>query len=135
MLSRAIAAQFRILFDYLNNTSRARFYKDGTLVHIRVAIAGCVILRRNVVVSDAAFRQYCTDTEFFSVAIRRPMLTDDVFAEARAIIDPKDTSDCSGRRTNRTSNNCAEGASRLPALFCAFFRSPNGSLCLGPRRD
>ena len=63
------------------------------------------------------------------------MLTDDVFTEARAIIDPKNTSDCSGRRTNRASNNCADGAARLPTLFRAFFRSPNGSLCLGTRRD
>jgi hypothetical protein len=48
------------------------------------------------------------------------MLTDDVFAEARAIMDPKNTSDCSGRRTNRASNNCADGAARLPTLFRAF---------------
>jgi len=63
------AFKLRMSVDDLNNPSRARFYKHGTLVDIRVTISGCVIFLGNFVVTDASFGQYGTDAEFLAVAI------------------------------------------------------------------
>jgi hypothetical protein len=122
------------LFDNLDYASRARVHNDRMIVHISVAVCRSMILRGHFIVSHTTFRQYRTNPEVIAVTIRGSPLTDNVFPEARAILDAKNTPDCSGRRTNRASDYRAKRAGRSPALLGTLFCSTNGALCLGNRR-
>src|SRR5215203_2340670 len=79
------------LFDNLDDAPRAGLDQHRTIVDDGVAVSRrSAVFRGNVVVGHAAFRQHDAYANVIVIPIRRPPLTDHIFAKARAIVDPQD---------------------------------------------
>jgi hypothetical protein len=88
------------LVNHVHDASRTWFYQNRPTVHDGVAISRNVVFVGHIVVSDAAIRQYSSNSNFLMMPIGRPLLSHNVLTKARSIINPKNSSD----RTRHCSN-------------------------------
>ena len=92
----------------------ARIDQNGPIVHDRIAIFVDAIFRRHVVIGYALLGQNGADPDFLIIPIRRAMLFDSVAAEARALIDAKNSVDATNYTTNDAAHN---GSNRTGGPF------------------
>ena len=91
-----------------------RIDQNGPVVHDRIAIFVDAIFRRHVVIGDALLGQNGADPNVFIIPIRRAMLLNRVTAEARALIDAKDSVDATDHAANDAADN---GSDRTGGSF------------------
>jgi hypothetical protein len=94
-----------------------------------------MVIGGNVVISDAAFWQHCSYDEFIGVAIRWDALANDVFVEARAILDAENAANRAGNRTDCAADHCTDRAGVVATLRRAFLRAADGALRLCRHRQ
>jgi len=128
----------RQLVDELNDPTGAGLDQHGAAVHDRVVVApGAAIFGRNVVIADSGLGQDRTNCEGLRIRVRRHLLTNDIFAETRSIIDAQNAGNPAGHTANhptddsteRTRSSPPSAAPRAapPGTPCAWIESGNVS--------
>jgi hypothetical protein len=115
----------RALVNHVHDASRTWFYQNRPTVHDGVAISRNVVFVGHIVVSDAAIRQYSSNSNFLMMPIGGPLLAHNVLTKARPIINPKNSSDRTSHCSNctpydSTGRSCGATAS-LCTLRCAAY--------------
>jgi hypothetical protein len=126
---RALMSRFaRVSVDDFNDAVRARIDQHGMLVHVSVAVTRHVVIGRNVVVGDPAFRQHGAHAEFIVIAIGRQPLVHDIFVEAWTLFYAKNTTDGADGGTDCAPDDRADRTRIAGTLGRAFLRPANGGI-------
>jgi hypothetical protein len=117
------------LFNDFYDTTAARLHNDGPIVHDCIPVARPHMILSGYRVERYASRgQQLADTHFAAVPERGMVLTDDVFAKPRPLLDAQDTADGTGRGADRSTDNCPERSSRPVTCGRTLFGSPDRAL-------
>jgi hypothetical protein len=109
------------LLDDLNYAARSGVDQNGRVIDDRIAIFANTVLRWNLVVGDARFRKYCAYPYITFVAVRGPVLFDDVMTETRTLIDAENAIYTADDAADRAANNRSHRPGSPLALSCATF--------------
>ena len=91
----------RSLLDNFDYSVRTGVNQNWPIINDGIAIFANTVLRRDLIVGDACFRENCAYSYIPLVAVRRPVFFDDIVTETRTCIHAKnarhaadDPSDC-----------------------------------------
>lgn len=105
-----------------------RVDEDDLVIHIRVSIGDVPIFSRDFVIFDTFCRQYGTYRNWLIVREHPRMLLDHVFLETRPFLDAEQSVDPAGDGANGASDDTADRACSIVALFGPILRPRQHSL-------
>src|SRR4029077_392193 len=117
--------------DDFYDATAAWLDNDGPIVHDGIPVAWPhMIFARYRVERYASRGQHLADTHLETVLERRMVLTDDVFAKPRPLLDAQDAAHGAGRGADSAADNRPKGSSRSIACRRSLFGSADCALCV-----
>jgi hypothetical protein len=100
----------RSLLDNFDYSVRTGVNQNWPIINDGIAIFANTVLRRDLIVGDACFRENCAYSYIPLVAVRRPVFFDDIVTEARTFIHTQNTRNTADDPSNSAAYNGADRA-------------------------
>jgi len=116
------------LLDHLHDAARPRIDQYGSIVDHGVSIIPDSVFRRHVIIGHASFRKFGSDDDVTLIAVRRPVLLDNITAETRALINAKHASHAANDASDRTAHDGSDRAGGSLAFARTAFNATGNTL-------